>query len=141
LRRRSRGKVGAMASRKEARDAVVDDLRALAEDIKRALEDPTKRKRKERAWAMLEGALVVGLTFAARRAAMKAWSLLTGEQPPVRRPGPPPKRPEATPRVETPAPSPEPSTPSAEAPTVIAQPPSPDVETPMPTTETSSSSA
>jgi hypothetical protein len=100
-----------MPSRSEARDAVAEDLRSLAEDIRRALEDPKKRKRKERAWAMLEGALVLGLTFAARRLAMKAWSLLTGEQPPARRPGPPPKRPETPP--------------SAEAPTVIAETPPP----------------
>jgi hypothetical protein len=100
-----------MPSRSEARDAVAEDLRSLAEDIRRAVEDPKKRKRKERAWAMLEGALVLGLTFAARRLAMKAWSLLTGEQPPARRPGPPPKRPETPP--------------SAEAPTVIAETPPP----------------
>ena len=100
-----------MPSRSEARDAVAEDLRSLAEDIRRALQDPKKRKRKERAWAMLEGALVLGLTFAARRLAMKAWSLLTGEQPPARRPGPPPKRPETPP--------------SAEAPTVIAETPPP----------------
>jgi hypothetical protein len=100
-----------MPSRSEARDAVAEDLRSLAEDIRRALEDPKKRKRKERAWAMLEGALVLGLTFAARRLAMKAWSLLTGEQPPARRPGPPPKRPETPP--------------SADAPTVIAETPPP----------------
>ena len=81
-----------MPSRSEARDAVAEDLRSLAEDIRRALQDPKKRKRKERAWAMLEGALVLGLTFAARRLAMKAWSLLTGEQPPARRPGPPRRR-------------------------------------------------
>jgi hypothetical protein len=120
-----------MANRKEVRDALVDDLRALAEDIRRALEDPKKRKRKERAWAMLEGALVVGLTFAARRLAMKAWSLLTGEQPPVRR-GPPPKQPEAAPKAAAPAPSPEPSTPSAEAPTVIVEPSAPSDEAPTP---------
>jgi hypothetical protein len=113
-----------MANRREARDAVAEDLRSLAEDIRRALEDPKKRKRKERAWAMLEGALVLGLTFAARRLAVKAWSLLTGEQPPARRPGPPPKRPETPPSAATPAPSPE-ASPSAEAPTVIAETPTP----------------
>ena len=111
-----------MASRKEPRDAVVEDLRALADDIKRLLEDPKKRKRKERKWAMLEGALVLGLTVAGRRAAMKAWSLLTGEEPPIRRPGPPPKGPEPPRRVETPAPTVE--TPSTETSTVISQPPS-----------------
>jgi hypothetical protein len=124
-----------MADRKEIRDALAEDLRALADDIRRALEDPKKRKRKERAWALLEGALVLGFTLAARQLAMKAWSLLTGERPPPRRPGPAPKRPETPPSASTPAPTPESSRPGTEAPTVIADaapPPSAEPPTPSP---------
>jgi hypothetical protein len=94
-----------MASRKEARAALAEDLRALADDFKRLLEDPKKRKKKERMWGLLQGAIALGTTVAARRLAMKAWSFLTGEQPPVRRPGPPPKETEATRSSETRPPS------------------------------------
>ena len=129
-----------MADRKDIRDAVAEDLRSLADDIMRALEDPKKRKRKERAWALLEGALVLGFTLAARQLAMKAWSLLTGERPPPRRPGPPPKRAETSRPAQSPPPTSEPPTGGTEAPTVIAEPPGPATEWPTAGSETSTPS-
>jgi hypothetical protein len=124
-----------MANRKEVRDALAEDLRALADDIRRALEDPKKRKRKERTWALLEGALVLGFTLAARQLAMKAWRLLTGERPPPRKPGPPPKPAETSP-AESPPPPSEPPAAGTEAPTIIAEPPVPATEWPAAGSET-----
>ena len=75
-----------MASRKEAREAVADDLRALADDLKSLIQDPKTRKRRERQWGVLYGAIALGTTLAVRRLAAKAWGILTGEQPPVKGP-------------------------------------------------------
>jgi hypothetical protein len=75
----------------DRRDAVADDLRALATDLKSLLEsattDPKERNRKERRWRVLYGAFGVVTTLVARRVATKAWAVLTGEKPPVK--GPP----------------------------------------------------
>ena len=72
----------------DRRDAVADDLRALATDLKSLLEsattDPKERNRKERRWRVLYGAFGVVTTLFARRAATKAWAILTGEQPPTK---------------------------------------------------------
>jgi hypothetical protein len=69
------------------RDAVADDLRALATDLKSLVEsvttDPKERKRKERLWRGLYAVLGAVTTLVARRAAAKAWTVLTGEQPPI----------------------------------------------------------
>jgi hypothetical protein len=133
-----------MANRKEPREALTEDLRAFAEDVRRFLEDPKKRERKERAWRMLEASIALGLSLAARQVAMKLWPLLTGEKPPVRRPGPPPKMTETPRSPATPSPTTEPSMPGAEAaaPTAdattrIAEPPAPSAETPVPAAGTS----
>jgi hypothetical protein len=73
----------------ERRDAIAEDLRALATDLKGLVEsattDPKERRKKERQWRVLYGALGVVTTLAARRAANKAWAILTGEQPPAKR--------------------------------------------------------
>jgi hypothetical protein len=73
----------------DRRDAIAEDLRSLATDLKSLVEsattDPKKRRKKERQWRALYGALSVISTLAARRAATKAWAILTGERPPVRR--------------------------------------------------------
>jgi hypothetical protein len=45
--------------------------------------DPKKQARKERAWAILAGALTVAATMLARRGTAKLWGILTGEPPPV----------------------------------------------------------
>jgi hypothetical protein len=128
-----------MANRKEPREALTEDLRAVAEDVRRFLEDPKKRERKERTWRMLEATLALGMSLAARQLAMKLWSLLTGEKPPTRRPGPAPKKPETPRPPETPSPTIEPSMPAAEpaaasadATTRIAEAPAPGAEKPVP---------
>ncbi|MFL5918650.1 MAG: hypothetical protein ACJ74X_07980 [Gaiellaceae bacterium] len=73
-----------MASRKEARGAVAEDLRALADDLKALLEDPKKRKRRERQWNALYGGIAIVTTLVGRRLAAKAWGILTGEPPPIK---------------------------------------------------------
>jgi hypothetical protein len=73
-----------MASRKEARQAVAEDLRVLADDLKAFVEDPRKRARKERRWRALYGGLALVFTLVGRRAAARAWSILTGEVPPTK---------------------------------------------------------
>jgi hypothetical protein len=73
-----------MASRKEAREAVAQDLRALADDLVGLIQDPKVRQRKERRWRVLYGALALVTTLAGRRLAARAWGILTGEQPPAK---------------------------------------------------------
>jgi hypothetical protein len=73
-----------MASRKEAREALAEDLRALGDDLKAFLQDPKERNKKERRWRVFYGAVALVTTLVGRRIAAKLWSILTGEQPPVR---------------------------------------------------------
>jgi hypothetical protein len=80
----SGGQAEAMADRSDVREALVEDVRSLAGDLRALLEDPKERKRKERMWAALYGGLALGFTLIGRRLAVKAWSILTGEQPPVK---------------------------------------------------------
>jgi hypothetical protein len=72
----------------ERRDAVAENLRSLATDLKSLVEsattDPKERRKRERQWRALYGALSVLTALVARRAATKAWSILTGEQPPTK---------------------------------------------------------
>ena len=74
----------------DRREAVAEDLRALADDLKSLLEsattDPKARQWKERRWSALEGAIGILTTLVARRLAMRVWGILTGEQAPVARP-------------------------------------------------------
>jgi hypothetical protein len=73
----------------ERRDAIAEDLRTLASDLKSLVDsattDPKARRKKERQWRALYGALSVVTALAARRAANKAWAILTGERPPAKR--------------------------------------------------------
>jgi hypothetical protein len=73
----------------DRREAVADDLRSLASDLKSLIEsattDPKARRRKELQWRALYGGLGVITTLAARRIATKAWGILTGEDPPAAR--------------------------------------------------------
>jgi hypothetical protein len=74
----------------DRREAVAEDLRALADDLKSLLEsattDPKARQWKERRWSALEGAIGVMTTILARRLAVKLWGILTGEEAPMRKP-------------------------------------------------------
>ena len=71
----------------DRREAVAEDLRALASDLKSLVEsattDPKERRRKERMWRLLYAGLGAVTTLVARKAATKAWTVLTGEQPPI----------------------------------------------------------
>ena len=75
-----------MLSRK---DATVDELRTAGEGLRGAVRtattDPKELARKRRLWQALF--LVVSALFAlvARRFAARTWSILTGEQPPVKK--------------------------------------------------------
>ena len=76
---------------------LASDLKALGETL---LRDPKQQAKKERRWRALYTITGVVFTIAARRLAIRAWSILTGEQPPTRRPptkAEPEKRPEAAP--------------------------------------------
>jgi len=72
-----------MASKREA---VVEELRAVGDDLQSLVEtitrDPKERQRRERRWRILYGALGAVATLGARRLATKAYGILTGEAPP-----------------------------------------------------------
>jgi hypothetical protein len=74
----------------DRRDAVAEDLRNLAADLKSLLDsattDPKERQRRERRWTALYGALGILTSLVARQVATKAWGILTGEHPPVKTP-------------------------------------------------------
>jgi hypothetical protein len=79
------------------RDLVVEQLRALADDIeelwKAATRDPAAERRKQRAWLLLTGALGALATMASRQALNKIWPILTGEPAPLTKsPSPPRER-------------------------------------------------
>lgn len=73
----------------DKRNALSDNLDALASDLKSLFEtivhDPKEQARKERRWRVLYTVTGAVFTLAARRLAMKAWSLLTGEEPPTKK--------------------------------------------------------
>jgi hypothetical protein len=73
----------------DRRDAVADNLRSLATDLKSLVDsattDPKERRKKERRWRALYGAISLVTALAARKAATRAWTVLTGERPPARR--------------------------------------------------------
>ena len=72
---------------KKRRDLVVEQLRALADDLeelwKAATRDPAEERRKQRGWILLTGALGAVSTMISRRALAKIWPILTGEPPPA----------------------------------------------------------
>jgi hypothetical protein len=71
---------------KKRRDLVVEQLRALADDLeelwKAATRDPAEERRKQRGWILLTGALGAASTMISRKALAKLWPILTGEPPP-----------------------------------------------------------
>jgi surfactin synthase thioesterase subunit len=70
------------------RDVVVEQLDELRTDLEALwvalTKDPKKEARKERAWMLFTGALGAVAALGARRAATRAWGVLTGEAPPGR---------------------------------------------------------
>jgi hypothetical protein len=82
------------------RDLVVEQLRALADDIeelwKAATRDPAAERRKQRAWLLLTGALGALATMASRQALNKIWPILTGEPAPLTKSPSPPRAQERT---------------------------------------------
>jgi hypothetical protein len=74
-----------MADRRDVLETLATDARGVAGDLKALLEDPRERRRKERLYAALYGGLTFAFTLVGRRLATKAWSILTGEQPPRKR--------------------------------------------------------
>jgi hypothetical protein len=91
----------------DRRDAVAEDLRALADNLKSLYEsvttDPKERRRKELQWAALQATFGVATTLVARKFVLKAWGVLTGEQAPQRPPTERAKHPEPPqPPVATP---------------------------------------
>jgi hypothetical protein len=73
----------------DRRDAIAENLRSLAADLKSLVEsattDPKERRKRERQWRALYGGISILTTLVARRAATRAWAILTGERPPVKR--------------------------------------------------------
>jgi hypothetical protein len=73
-------------------ELVLEQLNELRQDLRdlwlAVAVDPKKQARKERAWTMLSGAIGALASMAARRAATKAWGVLTGESPPLARQAP-----------------------------------------------------
>jgi hypothetical protein len=71
------------------RELVGEQLEELRQDVRdlwvALTTDPAKQARKERAWTLVAGAFGAIATMGARRAAAKAWSVLTGEEPPTAR--------------------------------------------------------
>jgi len=78
------GVAGLMPNRRDVVVEQLDELRTDLEALWVALtRDPKKEARKERVWTMLAGVLGAAATMGARRAATRAWNVLTGEVPPT----------------------------------------------------------
>ena len=83
----------AVPSRSDVLVEQLDELQQDLRDLWQALtRDPAKEARKERAWTILAGAFTAIAAIVARRAAAKAWGILTGEAAPTPRPTPAPAR-------------------------------------------------
>jgi hypothetical protein len=71
----------------DRREAIAENLRGLADDLKTLVEsattDPKERQRKERRWNALYGGIALVTTLASRRLAVKLWGILTGEEAPT----------------------------------------------------------
>ena len=78
------------------RDVVTEQLDELGTDLQALwvalTKDPKKEARKERAWTVLAGVLGAIAALGARKAAARAWGVLTGEAPPTARAKPPQRK-------------------------------------------------
>ena len=72
-----------MASTSDVRRAIAALGEAITEQASTLGRDPRREARMRRRWSALQGLLGIALTLAARRAALRAWNVLTGEAPPV----------------------------------------------------------
>jgi hypothetical protein len=77
------GDISAMPTKSDVVAEQLAELRQDLRDLWTALRhDPKKQKRKEQMWSLLSGALAAATTLAARQAATKLYTRLTGEPPP-----------------------------------------------------------
>ena len=77
-----------MPTRTDVVTEQLDELRTDLQNLWVALtRDPKAEARKERAWMIFAGALGAVAAMGARRVAAKVYGVLTGEMPPVGRPG------------------------------------------------------
>ena len=67
----------------DVRRAIAAVGEAITEQAWALGRDPRQGARMQRRWNVLQGAMALAFTVAARRAALKAWNVLTGEAPPV----------------------------------------------------------
>jgi hypothetical protein len=81
-----------MPSRRAVVAEQLDELRTDFEALWVALtRDPKKEARKERAWMIFAGAVGAAAALAARKAATRVYTVLTGELPPGQTRRPPEK--------------------------------------------------
>ena len=70
-------------------EAIANQLGELKQDLHDLLvtlvNDPKEQQRRERRWTMLYGALSAGASLAARQVATRAYTRLTGEEPPTKK--------------------------------------------------------
>jgi hypothetical protein len=70
-------------------EALADELRTLADDMKQLLvtltTDPKEQRKKELRWRLLYGGLSAVFAVGARKLATRGWAILTGEEPPTKR--------------------------------------------------------
>jgi len=72
-----------MPSRREVLTDQLEELRTDFEALWVALtHDPKKEARRERAWTIFAGVTSAVAGLAARKAAIRVWTVLTGEVPP-----------------------------------------------------------
>ena len=85
----------------DRRQAVAEDLRALADNLRNLYEsattDPKERRRKELQWSALQASLGVVTTVVGRKLVVKLWGILTGEEVPRRPPTEPVRQHESRP--------------------------------------------
>ena len=67
----------------DVRRAIAALGEAITEQAWRLGRDAREEARMRRRWSALQGLLALAFTVAARRAALRAWNVLTGEAPPV----------------------------------------------------------
>jgi hypothetical protein len=82
-----------MPNRREVVSEQLEELRTDLDALWVALtHDPKKEARKERAWTIFAGIFGAVAAIGARKVAMRAWDILTGEPPPHPQAGPPKPR-------------------------------------------------